>query len=115
MKDGPIVKKSLDFSVVIVRYCDFLTGKKKFVVANQLYKSGTSIGANVFEAQYAESRTDFIHKMKIAVKEASETLYWLRLCEKMDDFEFQPGIMNDLKEIMAILSGIIITSKKNLN
>jgi four helix bundle protein len=57
----------------------FFLKEKKLVISNQLLKSGTSIGANVFEAQYAESRIDFIHKMKIAQKEANETLYWLLL------------------------------------
>jgi four helix bundle protein len=58
-------------------------GKRKFIISNQLLKAGTSIGANIFEAQYAESRIDFIHKMKIAQKEANETLYWLILCENL--------------------------------
>jgi four helix bundle protein len=74
-RDGPIVQKSLAFSIAIIKHCDILCEKKKFIISNQLLKSGTSIGANVFEAQYAESRLDFIHKMKIAQKEANETLY----------------------------------------
>jgi len=114
MKEGPIVRKSIDFAISILHYSILLTGKKQFILSNQLLKSGTSIGANVFEAQYAESRIDFIHKMKIASKEASETLYWLTLCQKMDDFEVPPQTLSDLREIQAILSGIIITSKKNL-
>jgi four helix bundle protein len=113
-RDGPIIKKSVDFSGLIMEFCELLNSKKKYVVANQLLKSGTSIGANVFEAQYAESRIDFIHKMKIALKEASETLYWLRLCENLKDVTVQPETLNGLNEIMAILSKIIITSKKNL-
>jgi four helix bundle protein len=68
MREGPIVNKSLAFSIAIINYCDFLNEKKKFIVSNQLLKSGTYIGANVFEAQHAESRLDFIHKMKIALK-----------------------------------------------
>jgi four helix bundle protein len=114
-RDGPIVQKSLAFSVAIINYCDFLAEKKKFVISNQLLKSGTSIGANVFEAQYAESRIDFIHKMKIAQKEANETLYWLLLCTKMDELLVQQEMMEILNEILAILSKIITTSKKNLN
>jgi len=113
-RDGPIVKKSIEFSGLIMNYCELLNDKKKFMVANQLLKSGTSIGANVFEAQFAESRNDFIHKMKIALKEASETLYWLRLCENMEEPKVQHETLNGLNEIMAILSKIIITSKKNL-
>jgi four helix bundle protein len=114
-RDGPIVQKSLSFSIAIINYCDFLSESKKFVISNQLLKSGTSIGANVFEAQYAESRIDFIHKMKIAHKEANETLYWLLLCAKMEELNVQKEMMEILNEILAILSKIITTSKKNLN
>jgi four helix bundle protein len=114
-RDGPIVQKSLSFSIAIITYCEFLSERKKFVISNQLLKSGTSIGANVFEAQCAESRIDFIHKMKIAQKEANETLYWLLLCQKIDELETQQEMMDTLNEILAILSKIITTSKKNLN
>jgi four helix bundle protein len=114
MRDGPIVVKSVDFSISIITYCDLLNGKKRFIIANQLLKSGTSIGANVFEAQHAESRLDFMHKMKIALKEANETLYWLTLCQKMDDLIVSNDILKGLNELMAILSKIIITSRKNL-
>ncbi len=110
-EDGPIVIKSVDFAVKIVSYCNNLNSKKQFVFSNQLLKSGTSIGANVFEAQYAESKLDFIHKMKIALKEANETLYWLTLCKNMEDMDVN-DTLKDLSEIMAILSKIIITSKK---
>jgi len=114
-EDGPIVVKTVDFAVKIVSFCNNLNSKKQFVFSNQLLKSGTSIGANVFEAQYAESKLDFIHKMKIALKEANETLYWLTLCKKMEDMNVKEEIFKDLDAIMAILSKIIITSKKSLN
>jgi len=113
-RDGPIVQKSLAFSAALIKYCEFLSEEKKFVISNQLLKSGTSIGANVFEAQYSESRIDFIHKIKIAQKEANETLYWLILCDKMG-FKIDQGAKDILNEILAILSKIIVTSKKNLN
>jgi four helix bundle protein len=74
-KENIIVEKTIHFSLVIIKYCDFLQQEKKFVIAKQLIRSATSIGANVFEAQNAESKNDFIHKMKIAAKEAGETLY----------------------------------------
>jgi four helix bundle protein len=80
MREGPIVSKSLDFSIAIVEYCDYLNKNQRFIISNQLLKSSTSIGANVFEAQHAESRLDFLHKMKIALKEANESFYWLTLC-----------------------------------
>jgi len=80
------------------------------VIAKQLLRSGTSIGANIFEAQNAESRADFIHKMKVAAKEASETLYWLILCER-STYPFDPALPDNLTEIIRILSKIIATSK----
>src|SRR5580704_5525359 len=115
MREGPIIKKSLEFSILVVNYCELLESKRKFIIANQLLKSGTSIGTNVFEAQHSESRLDFIHKMKIALKEANETFFWLSLCEKIEGLTVQKETLNDLNEIMAILSKIVITSKKNLN
>ena len=114
-RDGPIVQKSMAFAIAIIKYCDFLSEGKKFIISNQLLKAGTSIGANIFEAQYAESRLDFIHKMKIAQKEANETLYWPMLCENIDKLKIQNDLINNLNEILAILSKIITTSKKNLN
>jgi four helix bundle protein len=80
-KPNIIVEKTLEFSLLIIEYAELLESKRKFVIANQILKSGTSIGANVREAQNAESKADFIHKMKIAAKEAAETEYWLLLCQ----------------------------------
>jgi four helix bundle protein len=114
-RDGPIVQKSMTFAIAIIKYCDFLIEGKKFIISNQLLKAGTSIGANIFEAQYAESRLDFIHKMKIAQKEANETLYWLMLCENINKIKIQEEMINNLNEILAILSKIVTTSKRNLN
>ena len=82
-------------------------------VAKQLLGSGKSIGANVYEAQFAENKLDFIYKMKIAFKEASETLYWLTLCERISEFELPENMLPEIREITAILSKIIVTSKKN--
>ena len=84
---------------------------KKFVIARQLLRSSTSIGANVFESQNAESKADFIHKMKIAAKEASETLYWLTLCERSKNYRFNNMLIDNLSEIIKILSKIISSAK----
>jgi four helix bundle protein len=73
--NNPILDKTFQFSLDIIAFCEILEENKKFVVSNQLLKSGTSIGANVIEAQNAESKADFIHKMKIAAKEANEANY----------------------------------------
>ncbi len=87
-KENIVVTRSIDFALNIISFCEHLESKKKFVVANQLLKSGTSIGANIHEAQNAESKADFIHKMKIAAKELEETKYWLLLCEKSPNYPF---------------------------
>ena len=110
-KDNLIVRKAIKFSLKIIRYTEVLEQNRKFVIAKQLLRSATSIGANVCEAQNAESKADFVHKMKIASKEASETLYWLILCERSDSYHFDVQIRNDVDEIIRILSKIISTSK----
>ena len=74
---NPILKLTFDFSLLIIDYCELLESQRKYVLARQLLKSGTSIGANAMEAQNAESKADFIHKMKIAAKEAEESQYWV--------------------------------------
>ena len=101
----------IEFSLAIINYCEVLEQKRKFVIAKQLLRSATSIGANVFEAQDAESKTDFIHKMKVAAKEASETLYWLLLCERSEDYQCDIKFRNQLNEIIKVLSKIISSAK----
>ncbi|MEO8173635.1 MAG: four helix bundle protein [Sediminibacterium sp.] len=110
-KENVIVTKSVRFSLSVIKYCEVLEQDRKYVIAKQLLRSGTSIGANIFEAQNAESRADFVHKMKISAKEASETLYWLMLCEQMESYKFNRQLKYDLEEIIRILSKIIATSK----
>ena len=110
-KPNIIVEKTIDFSIHLINYCERLESAKKYVIARQLLRSGTSIGANVFEAQNAESKVDFIHKMKIASKEASESKYWLTLCEKAETYEYDQVIGKKLDEIVRILSKIISSSK----
>jgi len=80
-KDHVIVNKTIDFSLAIINYCEALEQDRKYLIAKQLLRLQRLLAPNVFEAQNAESKADFIHKMKIAAKEASETLYWLILCE----------------------------------
>ena len=114
MKEGEniIVNKTIEFSLSVIRYVEMLELHKKFVIANQLLKSGTSIGANVHEAQNAESKSDFIHKFKIAAKEADEVNYWLMLC-KASEFYPNPNeqLFTDLNSIMLIITKIISSSK----
>ena len=79
MKENILLTKTVEFSRLIIRFHPKLIGEKQFEIARQLIRSGTSIGANAREAQRAESRKDFRHKLKISLKEAEETKYWLEL------------------------------------
>ena len=111
-KQNPIVDKSFQFAVEIVEFCDLLYENKKYVIAQQLLKSGTSIGANIREAQNAEIKADFIHKMKIAAKEGSESQYWLRLCKHAKNYPECDDLLERIVVINKILSKIISSSKK---
>ncbi|NDV59699.1 four helix bundle protein [Bacteroides sp. 519] len=107
-----ILDKSFLFALTIIKYTEELEKRRKFVLANQLLKSGTSVGANVREAQNCESRADFIHKLKIAAKEADETEYWLLLCKHSEDYPFEETLLTDIKELQKIINSIIKTAKK---
>ena len=111
--NNPVLKHSFEFALAIVEYCDVLQTEKHFVISNQLLKSGTSIGANVMEAQNSESKADFIHKMKIAAKEADEAQYWLMLCGYAKNYPDSSHLIQKLTEINKLLSKILSTSKRN--
>jgi four helix bundle protein len=110
-KENVIVKLTFEFALEIIDFAEELESKRKFVIANQLLKSGTSIGANVREAQNAESKNDFIHKFKIAAKEVDETEYFLRICEFAQTYPFRSELLDKLDVIMRIISKIISSSK----
>ena len=106
-----IVQLSLEFALDIIEFSELLEEHRKFVIAKQLLKSGTSIGANIREAQNAESKPDFIHKMKIAAKEVDETEYWLSLCELSKNYPKPVNLRDKLLSIQNVLSKIISSSK----
>ena len=112
--DATIERKSFQFAIRIVNLHKYLRKEKKeFVLSKLLLRSGTSIGANVAEAQQAQSRADFISKLTISLKEATETNYRLRLLHATDflsDTEFQ-SVHNDCRELEKILTAIIKTSR----
>ena len=111
MTNNIIVDLSMDFSIYIVNLCDGIKGKSAIV--NQLLRSGTSIGANVAEAQQAQSTLDFVSKMSISLKEASETKYWIKLLfatNYLTESE-STSILNDCIELEKILVSIIKSSK----
>ena len=115
MNDNVIENKSFDFAVRIVNLHKHLSAEKKeFVLSKQLLRSGTSIGANVSEAVRGQSKADFLAKMSIALKEANESHYWIRLLYRTDfltEQEFN-SIENDVVELIKILSSICKTSTK---
>lgn len=114
MNDNIIVNKSFDFALRIVNLYKYLKEEKmEFVMSKQVLRSGTSIGANVREAEQAQSRPDFISKMNIALKEASETEYWIELLYRSGFVEetHYNSIMADCNEINRILISIVKTTK----
>ncbi len=106
-----IVDKSFQFAIDVIDFVEILTEKKKFVLGKQLLRSGTSIGANIREAQHAESPNDFIHKMKIAAKEAEETEYWLLLCKHSKHYPANEKLLVAVDDIQKIITKIIYTTK----
>ncbi len=108
-----IVDKSFRFALRIVKFSKRLRDEDWADAARQVFKSGTSIGANVHEAQEAESRDDFIHKLKIAAKEAGETRFWLKLCKYADELPYEDGLLEDLQEVRKLLAAIIVKARQN--
>ena len=112
--DNTIEIKSFQFAVRIVKMCKLLReDRKDYILSKQLLRAGTSIGANVVEAQQAQSRADFIAKLSIALKEASEVNYWLRLLKATDylsEKEYS-SIVADCKELEKLLTAIIKSTK----
>ena len=106
-----ILRKTFEFSLAVIEYCEQLEGLKKYVIWSQLLRSGTSIGTNVHEAQNAESKIDFIHKFKVAAKEVEETKYWLTLCTQAKSYPACTLLVDALFEIEKIITKIISTSK----
>lgn len=106
-----VVDLSFQFALNIISFTEALEKERKFVIANQLLRSGTSIGANVREAQNCESKADFIHKLKIAAKEAEETEYWLELCQYSENYSFNNKLLEDIKILQKIINKIINTAK----
>ena len=111
--DNLIVDLTFRFSLNIIEYTEILESLKKYNLSNQLFRSGTSIGANVWEAQGAESKADFKHKIKIAYKEAEETKYWLLLCKEAKSYPTPPdGLFLANESILKVLGKIISSSSR---
>ncbi|HVG16192.1 MAG TPA: four helix bundle protein [Chitinophagaceae bacterium] len=110
-----MLKLSFEFALQIIAYTELLESQRKYNMANQLFRSGTSIHANIREAQNAESKADFIHKMKIACKEADESEGWLSLCKHAPSYPDSDGCSEKLTSIKKLLNKIIGTSKKQIS
>lgn len=110
-KDNAIVKMTFQFALEIMDFAELLRNDRRYSFADQVLRSGCSIGANVKEAQGAESKADFIHKMKIAAKEAEETEYWLELSDFSKNYPKPGKLLNDIESILKVLNKIIATSK----
>jgi four helix bundle protein len=114
-KDNIVKSKSFKFSIRIVKVYQFLNEEKReFIMSKQMLRSGTSIGANIREAEHAESKADFVHKLSIALKEANETEYWLDLLYETSFLKSSEyiSIQKDIKEILKLLISIIKTTKQ---
>ena len=116
-KNNTAKQKSKYFAVRIVRLYQFLCDEKKeFVLSKQILRSGTSIGANINEAQQGQSKKDFLMKMNISLKECTETKYWIELLSATDfiNLEQKNSIMNDCIEIEKMLTSIVKTTSESL-
>ncbi len=114
---GVLKEKSFKFAVRIVRLVQYLNlDKKEYVLSKQLLRSGTAVGALYREAEQAESKNDFIHKLAIAHKEAAETIYWLELLHETDYLTHEQfeSIHADSLELVKLLTSILKTTKQNL-
>ena len=118
MRENLLVDKSIAFAARIVKLHQHLVkNKKETIISKQIVRSGTSIGANINEANYGQSKADFVSKMHIALKETAETEYWIKLLhmsEYIDD-KMSNSLLNDCLEIKRILVSSINTAKENQN
>ena len=115
---GPLCQKSFAFALRVVKLAKYLQSEKKeFVLSRQVLRSGTAIGALVREAEHAESKADFTHKMNIALKEANETLYWLELLHQAEYIADQSfaSIRLDNEELIKLLVAIVKTSREGVH
>lgn len=109
-------EKAMDFSIRMYHLNEFLIEKRKFAIADQVFRSGTSIGANIAEAVRAESNSDFVHKYSIAMKEAEETRYWLELTYRVGllDEKLYHSLRDDCDELIKLGTSIILSMLRKI-
>ncbi len=118
MKENILSEKAYQFALRIIKLNKFMNEEhREFVLSKQILRSGTSIGANIEESVHAQSKIDFVHKLSIAQKEASETNYWLRLLRDSDYLKpkLAESLLENCEEIQKLLTASIKTAKSNLN
>ena len=116
MKDSILLRKSKAFALRIVRLYKYLRARKESVIAKQMLRSGTSIGANIAESRYAQSKSDFASKLQIALKEAAETEYWLELLrdsELVESSSAFDSLCADCTELIKLLTSSVKTAKRS--
>lgn len=116
-QDNILIDKSIDFAIRMANcYKYLMEEKKEFIMSKQMFRSGTSIGANIHEGIQAQSKADFVSKLSIALKEASETSYWLAVLNRAEflDEKLYLSLKSDLDSMIRILVASIKTSKKNM-
>lgn len=117
MKNNVVAPKSITFAIRIINLYKYLcTDQKEYVLSKQLLRSGTAIGALIKEAEHAESKADFLHKINIALKEANETEYWLLLLKESQYLNEQQSISirQECVELIRLLASIVKTTKENI-
>ena len=110
-----VLKLCFDFSLCIIEFCERLDLEKKYIISRQLLRAGTAIGANAMEAQNAESNPDFIHKFKLAAKEAEETQYWLLLCDYSKSYPDCKALLLKIEQINNVIGKILSTARKKIS
>ena len=116
MKENIIKIKSYSFALEIIKLYQFMKKENEYVISKQLLRSGTSVGANIEEADAGVTKKDFTNKMSIASKEARETLYWLRLIKDSDLTLYHlENLTANCNELIRLLTSIVKTAQKNLN
>ncbi|MDA9819834.1 four helix bundle protein [Salibacteraceae bacterium] len=110
---NPILERSIEFALQAIKMSDKLRKSGQLEIKNQFIRSGTSIGANIHEAQYGSSTADFLHKLKIARKEANEVKYWITLCNRSPHLPNAEYLMEEIESIRKILSSIILNTERN--
>lgn len=104
-----IIQHSIEFSLMVIKYVEELEHKNKHVLANQVLRSATAIGANIIGARSSETEKDFINRMKEADKAAHDTWYWFYLCEQSEGYGFDKKLATKLDELMKLISAVVLS------